>query len=177
VQNDINWAAECLKFASTALGGLAGALIGVLAKRRSLIDQIDVRADKLETILDEVKAVQAIQIKMAGDEWSRQTVWREKRDMYAKLIAAADAIMSKPFRYSDGAPQEEDKALWADLSLADSYARLFGSDDCIKTLNKYWDSRKLAFETSPKDQAEEALQFIFKLIDTAKEDLGVHRLG
>ena len=77
-----------------AIGGAIGALLGVWAERRKVIAGIEARGEELDKILREVRLKQEIQIKLAGSEWDRQSLWRERRDSYAKLIVAGEAIMT-----------------------------------------------------------------------------------
>jgi hypothetical protein len=167
-----NWSLEFLKVLLAAAGGAIGALVGLWAERRKVIAGIEARGQELDKILKEVRLTQEIQIKMAGGEWDRQSLWRERRDSYAKLIVAGEAVMNMLY-----AGRDHEQSKWSDLSLADSYARIFCNKACVKALNEFWKKRDQVNEQkSFQDQADEAHEFVLRVLDAAKNDLRAERV-
>ena len=153
------------KTSLSRIGGAAGALFGVWVERRKAVAGLEARAEKLNEILNEVRAVKDVETRFAGKEWNRQSLWQEKRDAYAKLFVASHAVMNMLYQ------KDDNPEVWNQFSLADSYARLFASKSCSDALDSFWKGRGDSAGRSLEEQAQDALSLVENIIKIANVDL------
>jgi hypothetical protein len=105
-------------FVTTALGSGAGAFLGSYLRKKgenlATHEDIDKLIDQVAAVTD---ATETIKAQIGSDLWTRQSVWQQKRDAYAKILNVSHSLreslidLTQAYRASERSGTEEQRKL------------------------------------------------------------------
>jgi hypothetical protein len=184
-------------FVTTALGSGVGAYLGSYLKKKgenlATHEDIDKLIHQVSAVTD---ATETIKAQIGSDLWTRQIVWQQKRDAYAKILNVSHALreslidLSQAFRASERSVTEEQRKAtdqnfgaaqnryYLELAPALSHeidiGEIFLGHPAVKVLNEFRNWRQSAESgTDFQDRVDFVAAWRTRLIEAARKDLGV----
>lgn len=177
---------------TAAVAGVAAYFGSYLRKKgenTALHEDIDKLVDQVSAI---TAATETIKAQIGSGLWTRQMVWQQKRDAYAKVLTISHAVreslidLSQAFRVPESNATEEQRQNFGKaqnryfLELAPALSReidiaeIFLGHAAVKVLEEFSHWRQSAENgTDFQDRVSFVGAWRARLIDAARKDLGV----
>ncbi len=184
-------------FVTTALGSGAGAFLGSWLRKKgenlATHEDIDKLIDQVAAVTDTTETIKA---QIGSDLWTRQSVWQQKRDAYAKILNVSHSLreslidLTQAYRASERSGTEEQRKLtdknfgeaqnryYLELAPALSHeidiGEIFLGYPAVKVLNEFRHWRQSAESgTEFQKRVDFVAAWRTRLIEAARKDSGV----